>query len=210
MRPAKHPVQEFNGLRYYYKPSGYYKAQHRFGGEYMHRAVWAHHNGPIPAGVCIHHKDHNPANNAIDNLELLTASEHATLHGKHRAANNREDLLTHMRDVMHTAAAAWHGSEEGLAWHREHGRRTWEDRAAVEHTCTHCGCVFSRLVGTNKRGYCSPKCQSAARRASGVDDETRTCAHCGSDFTTNKYASTKFCGLSCSAASRRTAPDGGV
>lgn len=210
MRKRKHPVPEFNGVRYYRKPSGYYKACHSTGGAYLHRVVWEHHNGPIPEGHHVHHKDHDRNNNTIENLELMPASEHATLHGKHRAANNRDDLLAHMRDVMQPAAARWHGSAEGLEWHREHGRRTWEDRAAVEHTCTHCGCVFSRLVGANKRGYCSPKCQSAARRASGVDDETRTCAHCGSDFTTDKYARTKFCGLSCSAASRRAEPDGGV
>jgi endogenous inhibitor of DNA gyrase (YacG/DUF329 family) len=176
----------------------------------MHRAVWEHHNGPIPAGFSVHHNDHDRANNAIDNLELISSGEHATLHGKHRAVHNREELLAHMRDVMQPAAARWHSSEEGVEWHRAHGKRTWEGREAVEYTCAHCGGLFSRLVGTNKRGYCSPKCQSAARRASGVDDETRVCAHCGAEFRVNKYARTKFCGAGCSAASRKRAPDNGV
>lgn len=31
---------------------------------------------------CVHHKDRNKLNNAIDNLELLTRSEHAALHAR--------------------------------------------------------------------------------------------------------------------------------
>jgi hypothetical protein len=34
----------------------------------------------IKSGEVVHHKDHDHTNNALDNLELLTHSEHSRLH----------------------------------------------------------------------------------------------------------------------------------
>lgn len=45
-----------------------------------HRWVWEQANGRIPKGYQIHHKDLNSMNDALDNLQLLTNSEHKTLH----------------------------------------------------------------------------------------------------------------------------------
>jgi HNH endonuclease len=47
-----------------------------------HRLVWETAHGPIPPGGVIHHKDGNPSNNHIDNLELISSqAEHMRLHG---------------------------------------------------------------------------------------------------------------------------------
>ena len=46
----------------------------------LHREIWKEYNGEIPEGCHIHHKDGNPLNNNIENLECLTASEHHQLH----------------------------------------------------------------------------------------------------------------------------------
>lgn len=40
-----------------------------------HRVVWCWHNGAIPNGLVVNHKDYNRSNNLIDNLELLTQKE---------------------------------------------------------------------------------------------------------------------------------------
>lgn len=40
-----------------------------------HRVVWVWHNGAIPEGKEINHKDYNRANNRIENLEVVTHSE---------------------------------------------------------------------------------------------------------------------------------------
>ena len=40
-----------------------------------HRVIWCWNNGAIPEGMVINHKDYNRANNAIDNLELMTQKE---------------------------------------------------------------------------------------------------------------------------------------
>jgi len=37
--------------------------------------VWADHNGPIPQGMCIIHKDGDRYNDDIDNLELISRAD---------------------------------------------------------------------------------------------------------------------------------------
>lgn len=48
--------------------------------EFVHRLVWMEHNGPIPEGFHVHHKDGDKTNNEISNLELLSDSMHAREH----------------------------------------------------------------------------------------------------------------------------------
>lgn len=41
----------------------------------VHRLIWESFNGPIPKGYDIDHLDGNPANNCLDNLEMVTHQE---------------------------------------------------------------------------------------------------------------------------------------
>ena len=45
-----------------------------------HRLVWEQHNGVIPKEMVVHHKNNDPKDNRIENLELLSRSEHSKLH----------------------------------------------------------------------------------------------------------------------------------
>ena len=57
----------------YYMTSATYKKKTYY---YMeHRVVWCWHNGAIPQGMVINHKDYNRANNCIDNLEMVSQKE---------------------------------------------------------------------------------------------------------------------------------------
>ena len=47
--------------------------------EFMHRAIWEEHNGPIPEGMMITFKDGNKENCDIDNLMMVTKGENAQL-----------------------------------------------------------------------------------------------------------------------------------
>lgn len=47
--------------------------------EFLHRAVWEEHHGPIPEGMVVTFKDSNPENCSIDNLILITRGEAAAL-----------------------------------------------------------------------------------------------------------------------------------
>ena len=48
--------------------------------KYLHRVIWEENHGAIPKGMLIHHKDNNPENNDIDNLQLVTTQEHRRIH----------------------------------------------------------------------------------------------------------------------------------
>ena len=47
--------------------------------EFLHRAVWEEHNGPVPEGMVVSFKDGNKLNCDISNLMLLTKGENAVL-----------------------------------------------------------------------------------------------------------------------------------
>src|SRR3990167_7896753 len=67
--------QIFKGKKFTLRPSGYF-ALTTDDRMLMHRYVWEYYNGPIPESYEIHHKDFNKWNNEIENLELITKSEH--------------------------------------------------------------------------------------------------------------------------------------
>ena len=47
---------------------------------HIHRLEWQKHNGGIPDGYVIHHKDENKLNWNIENLELLSRADHIREH----------------------------------------------------------------------------------------------------------------------------------
>lgn len=82
--------------------NGYYMTSAQYDGKtyyFMeHRVIWVWHNGAIPAGLVINHKDYNRANNAIENLELLTQKENTEYsrchHNPPRGEKSGKALLT--------------------------------------------------------------------------------------------------------------------
>ena len=48
----------------------------------LYHLVWNLFVGPVPEGYIIHHIDHNPLNDSLDNLKLMTRSEHISHHMK--------------------------------------------------------------------------------------------------------------------------------
>lgn len=49
-----------------------------------------YHNVALGWNDCIHHKDENPFNNNIDNLELMTLSSHAKYHNHERKLHDKK------------------------------------------------------------------------------------------------------------------------
>lgn len=45
-----------------------------------HRYIWELHNGKIPEGYVVHHKNGLKYDNRIENLELMTLEEHSRMH----------------------------------------------------------------------------------------------------------------------------------
>lgn len=85
----KQKRRKFNDLKQEHfrqaKPDGrryaYYWDGDRNRAIYDYQWIWIKYRGPIPKGMVIHHKDENPNNNRLSNLQLMTKAEHATHHG---------------------------------------------------------------------------------------------------------------------------------
>lgn len=200
MRPRKHPVQEFLGVRYYRKPSGYFKSDfYEHGGKYMHRVVWECSHGAIPAGHHVHHVNGDKADNRLDNLQLKAASGHIADHVVEQYASGVRRPEDAFSVEARRAAAAWHGTEAGRDAARRGAAASWASRSVCVLRCAHCGSEFSGRAGAAKRGFCGPACQSAARRASRVDHVERACSVCGGAYQTDRYRGRRTCSTACAS-----------
>jgi len=188
---------EYNGTTFYRDDRGYYGASgdaREDGIHWLHREVWRDHNGEIPEGHVIHHKDDDPSNNDIGNLECLSPEEHAEQHPKWGGGAPRAAI---------EAAREWHQSEEGREWHAKHWERTLAEAfEATEKVCQQCGELFPDLSPHDGAKFCTDACKAKHRRQTGVDDEDRECGWCGDSFTANKYSDTRTCSRSCGAQLR--------
>lgn len=165
----------------------------------LHRYVWEEAHGHIPKGFVVHHRDGDWANNALDNLELLDVREHNSISTNGVPLEEKQARMNHAR----ITASKWHGSPEGIEFHRWLGRHAWKSRDSHKQTCEYCGQAFETLARHGHTRFCSNKCKAAARRDSGVDDETRICRYCGASFRINKYSKVQCCSSSCAQQSRR-------
>jgi len=109
---------------------GYYRNK-RAGG-LLHRLIWENEYGPIPPGTFVHHKDGNPLNNDLSNLELATPKEHSFIHPR--------------------GFAVWTSEYRG-----SHTRTMWKVRTKKPKICAQCGITF-KSTGMRAK-FCSRKCR---------------------------------------------------
>ena len=170
----------------------------------LHRQMWIDAYGPIPKGHIVHHKDGDSLHNDLDNFELLSNAKHASMHGREDARREQSRRLLAVHAMP--KARAWHGSEEGIAWHRKNGIEGWtpDRRQAMLRTkqCEACGKSYTTYRDFSK--YCSDACvQRAAAKERRYWTDNRACALCSKGFMANRHTKTRFCGKRCAALSRR-------
>lgn len=189
--------QYFEGLKFTRDDSrGYYlNSTNR---KYIHRAVWESFNGEIPKGHHIHHIDGDKSNNDIYNLQLLSASEHTSMHAKEMVKNKYDAMIKNLNEKARPKASEWHASKAGREWHKEQykeGLAKFNEKR-VEIECLCCKVKF-KSIDSGVPKFCSNKCKSKHRRESGVDDILRKCIKCSTDFKVNKYSKQLNCSLEC-------------
>jgi hypothetical protein len=181
----------FNGVKYVRLPSGYYISSskrnlERRAANGLHVAIWEFYSSKkVPKGWQVHHKDGNIENNEYSNLECLSAKEHASRHRSKPFSLEKARI----------AARKWHSSEEGLEWHREHAKRSWETKKLKEQSCLNCGDIYEYFFKKSK--YCSSFCRNKHYYETGKTSEMRICIICGNQFRTLKVRKASTCSHSC-------------
>jgi len=193
----RYPDAKNTSDRKYYKSAGFKEDP-----KYLHRYKWEKVNGPVPKGCHIHHIDKNNLNNDIENLQAITFKEHRKEHWNEERSEKHKEIL---RSINHLAKA-WHKSEEGSEWHKEHARIVAEAQSKIKCNliCEQCGKEFETPGQCKKHTrFCSNACKSESRRRSGIDNEDRICKNCNKSFTINRYARKEFCSRKCSNENRK-------
>lgn len=128
--------------RLYYYPDKKYRIE---GIQGLHQEIWKAANGPIPDGCHIHHKDTNPLNNDLRNLELVTPKQHGERH-----AEEFRSVRQQHADQIRPFTKAWHASDEGRAVHSRIGKESWDNREPNTYACQECGNRYESLARTRK------------------------------------------------------------
>lgn len=176
--------------------TGYYLSTKKIGVSRMrlHVYVWQKHNGKIPDGMEINHIDENKDNNEINNLECLTRKQHLAYHKEHDYNKMLPKWRKNLDKNARPAAAQWHRTLEGRQVNSDAHRGKKIKKRYIKR-CKNCGKVYRAAFSRSK--FCSPACQSAFRKKSGVDDEIRHCLVCGKSFKVNKYSKKDVCSEKC-------------
>lgn len=178
---------QFNGV-WYHKREGSKYYWGKGGTQSLHRAIWEDAHGPVPPNHNVHHKDGDPDNNSIDNLECLSVKEHRRHHADHDGPSQK--MLSHLESIKEDAAA-WHGSRQGRKWHSQHSFRLWSKRKPKTYVCQYCGKDYQSRATASR--FCSAYCRN---RASPYRLPPRNCDWCGNQYIPN-HKGRKYCSHHC-------------
>jgi len=191
----RYPDSPHRTDRVYFTPSGTHRAR---GVKRLHQEIWEDSYGPIPPGHHIHHRDNNPLNNDLANLECIPLGKHRSDHRKQTNDALGPEIITAQLDRIRPLSKAWHQTPEGKRHHKKLALNM-RPKAREAFICIHCGKSFEayRAQRNPQNRYCSAACNSAHRRSLGLDNEVRECVVCGSPFETNRYYKTETCSPPC-------------
>lgn len=174
----------YDGVTWHQRASGHFHNKRR---GYLHRYIWEQARGPVPKGYVVHHIDHDPENNHIDNLCVMSQSEHMAHHSTGRAI-----------------------SEEQRRAISESKRQFWRDAEGNACSCLMCGATFVSKAASPRK-FCSSAC-TEKWRANAFVPERRQCEWCRAEYLAVKRVQ-RYCGKKCRCAAfgkiPPRVPDGG-
>jgi len=149
--------QKFNGKKFYRNRRGRY-AHHVL----LHRVVWNYYFGEVGENYDVHHRDLNPANNSIENLQRLTKSKHMEIHH----VKGMDSACKKAIFVCQNCGKEYEGFNTGR--NRFCSKKCLNDyhyKRQIEHICEYCGKTFSASSFNKDQKFCSLSCSSKARWA---------------------------------------------
>ena len=162
------PTQIIDGKEFRLYPNNVYFTDGR---TRAHIWVWKKNKGEIPKGFDIHHKDENPHNNNIENLELIERKSHQSYHVKKRFSENPEWAKEFQQKGVKAAAekmTTWRNTVEGKDFHKKIGALSYAKAEYKEYICQQCGKTFSSRAlhkGPESKAYpkyCHLNCRQRA------------------------------------------------
>lgn len=75
----------------------------------IHQLVWWAFRGQVPRGSILHHRDGDPTNNRLSNLEVQSRSDHASHHHTRMLADPATVLQAHEHGATYDQLAARYG-----------------------------------------------------------------------------------------------------
>src|SRR3990167_4474945 len=178
-----------------------HKLYYRSGKLSLHREIWKDDHGEIPKNCVIHHKDHNPFNNAISNLTCVSKREHNIYHFNERykdPSKKRKILKWFSIAQKKSLASGYHSSDRARKIASKNGKKNHihlhSESNIKEFTCKTCGKLYKTFnIGFNRR--CSQKCRRTYQNQQAL--VKKVCILCGASFKDNKYWGSKTCSEVC-------------
>jgi hypothetical protein len=90
------------------------------------RHVWEQVNGPIPPGMGIHHRDGDKLNDTIENLQLVTKSEHLSIHRGEYKDRRTEAFTQARRELRWSTRSETKRTGRPASWSEEQMTRAIE------------------------------------------------------------------------------------
>ena len=142
----------FDGKIYRLQTNGYYERR-----EYLHTAVMEYYTGEkIPAGYVVHHakkndkSEYDKSQNDIEDLLLLTASDHQKLHGYDLKTPQERKCLNCGKKFV---SSHFHKKYCCVKCRTEYKNHILRHEKIVERECLNCGEKFLTCK-YSKRKYC--------------------------------------------------------
>jgi len=180
--------KKYFGKRFYQDKKGYWVNSMPI---HAQRWVWINHHGTIPEKMDIHHKDGDKSNNEIDNLEIISRSDHLKKHWKEGSYDLEQ------RRLQLSEARKWLRTPQGRLVQSEKSKESWVKRKLnpFQVLCLGCDEKFDTYQKWAK--CCSEKCYMRYRRKNKIGFIEKKCWMCGKVYLDDKHSRVRTCGKEC-------------